>query len=124
MGRFVYFSSGKEYKFWVGSQSSSDITKFGGNEDEKIYWNWSKEDVPLIEKKVEESKSNFLTDIGQSYDEFMEKRNAGDTYSAERLKMKAEVFEEACRKASFINLGLVILEELKEDDNVSAEAEC
>ena len=44
MGRYVFFSTGFEYKFWFGVQSSSDILEFGGclrnrrGEDGNIQW--------------------------------------------------------------------------------------
>ena len=126
MGRHAYFSNGESYKFWFGVQSSSEITEFGGREKnpENINWEWSEKDLPLINKKLEEVKSNFLTDIGYSYEEFMQKiEDKGYISSTTDQETQTAVWKEAENKASFINLGEVIKKGIEEDKHLSAEAE-
>jgi hypothetical protein len=47
MGRWVYFNTGVEYKFAFATQSSADITLFGGQDDGEdeahgyYFWSWS-----------------------------------------------------------------------------------
>ena len=60
MGRYAFFSTGFEYKFAFGVQPSEDILLFGGNacfEDSDYGYlkhSWEKEDMSLIEKKLQE----------------------------------------------------------------------
>lgn len=51
MGRWVHFSTGFEYKFWFGIQTSDDITRFGGKElyshaDHSSYFVWDTQSDP------------------------------------------------------------------------------
>ena len=61
MGRYAYFSTGFEYKFSFGVQSSEDILLFEGraflNEAEPGFKRhmWEKEEISRIQKKLDES---------------------------------------------------------------------
>lgn len=47
MGRWAFFNTGFEYKFAFATQSSADITTFGGQDDGRddergyYFWSWS-----------------------------------------------------------------------------------
>lgn len=66
MGRYANFNTGFEYKFWFGVQPSEDIQKFGGaswddydEQSNTMTYEWTKEDIPLIQKKLEYMKEKY-----------------------------------------------------------------
>lgn len=62
MGRYAFFNTGFEYKFWFGIQSSDDITIFGGfgEQDEGEGWHqWSDEDKPIILHMLREFEEEY-----------------------------------------------------------------
>ena len=122
MGRYCYFSTGEEYKFWFACQSSEDITKFGGHEDDKIYWTWNKEnDLPVVKRKLTIAKKEFETKFKQTYESFMEEINSGkhcefpEKHEIDKIKRN--------ELAAYISLGEVIKKGLETDDWLSVEAE-
>jgi hypothetical protein len=59
MGRYANFSTGLEYKFAFGIQSSEDMEEFegvsyNGSDQETLVHKWIKSDEVLIKKKLEE----------------------------------------------------------------------
>ena len=52
MGRYAFFNTGFEYKFWFGVQDSEDITRFGGvsssDDDDNYKQTWQKEDKEYV----------------------------------------------------------------------------
>lgn len=124
MGRYANFSNGEEYKFWYAVQPSSDVTEFGGQKsipENVIHWEWNEEDIPLIEAKLDAKKSSFKDDFDYSYEDFIKKVEGEVSYDEETQTTK---WAESLRRASFINLGEVILEGLRKDKTLSVEAEC
>lgn len=61
MGRYAYFNTDFEYKFWFGIQPSSDVLKFGGiaNFTNDTH-SWSEKDKKQI--------YNILQDMVDAYD--------------------------------------------------------
>jgi hypothetical protein len=59
MGRYAFFNTEFEYKFWFAIQSSKDITEFYGDfdeetEDEGMFCiSWNSTDMERIKKKLE-----------------------------------------------------------------------
>ena len=63
MGRYAFFNTTLEYKFWFGSQPSEDIEKFGGwikyiNDGERKI-RWTQEDTTEVLKKVRQLETSL-----------------------------------------------------------------
>lgn len=62
MGRYAFFSSGLEYKFYFGVQPSSDIRSFGGrflyekSTNGYLHHEWDQKDREYIELQLKELK--------------------------------------------------------------------
>ena len=58
MGRYAEFNTNFSYKFAFATQSSSDITIFGGecfgirDDEGKGWWSWNQSDLPVIKAKL------------------------------------------------------------------------
>ncbi len=73
MGRWAYFSTGLEYKFWFGTQSSSDILEFYGKENNELedeyrgtkYVSWNSSIKEIIKNDLDTMKNehSFLQEI-------------------------------------------------------------
>lgn len=86
MGRYAFFSTGYEYKFAFGIQSSQDILAFGGwlrmkhglgsdsdsdSADYEEHVRWDQEDLELIHKKLTSYSGQTLPDIA-TYEKTLE----------------------------------------------------
>jgi hypothetical protein len=52
MGRYAFFNTGFEYKFWFGIQPSEDILCFAGEDKGDYHHEWSSDDVEYIKAKL------------------------------------------------------------------------
>lgn len=62
MGRYVFFTTGLEYKFTVAVQPSQDIWEFGGSTFKDAHEDpehrWSVKDLPQIKEQLEDMEKN------------------------------------------------------------------
>ena len=135
MGRWVHFDDGDQYKFWFGTQSSEDITSFGGatekieyydeeldedivNEDMiAVHWNRKrhqpkiKAEIKALEKML---KANNLT-----YNECMKRQDPEWC----RSNPNRDLPEIDWKVVARLNLGYIILDHLEKREDVYCEAE-
>jgi hypothetical protein len=111
MGRWAYFSTGLEYKFWFGLQSSSDIIEFYGKENNElddeyrgtkyVSWNSSiKENIKEDLDNLKKEHYSFLQEISwdsyelnlegttKLYHSFCENNNNNDTEEQNEISSK------------------------------------
>ena len=117
MGRYV--SGDFEYKFWFATQPSIDIELFGGHGYETHNWVWDKEDLPTIQSTLKKFEKIFKKRFRISVHVFFKKMGKkGYTTSSNDKETNTKKWKEMCRLASIISLGRIILESVKEKDNV------
>jgi hypothetical protein len=120
MGRYAFFSTGLEYKFKFGIQSSGDMVQFNGNsyngpDEDSLIHKWEKKtDENLIKKKLEDYNYN---DIKIDLSKF--ENNIKGSYE---LKNYLENLKEICNNHEFI-LGYLIYHQLQYVDILSVEFE-
>lgn len=52
MGRYAFFNTGYEYKFWFAIQPSEDILCFGGEDKGECNHEWISDDIEYIKAKL------------------------------------------------------------------------
>jgi hypothetical protein len=108
MGRYAFFNTGMEYKFWFAIQNSSDILAFGGegNGDyEDAKHEWTSDDLEYIHAKlVICAKENSLT--LPDFTKF--EKSLDGTY--EIYELEFECVDE--KIAAYFTLGCVIYHQL------------
>lgn len=66
MGRYAFFNTGFEYKFWFAIQPSDDILAFGGHPNYSYEGphahQWTRYDKKIIELQMKEMESSFGLD--------------------------------------------------------------
>lgn len=68
MGRYAFFNTGFEYKFWFTIQDSNDITRFGGlggmNDKGRPFYSWIDEDKSYILRVLHHfEKQNHIPEL-------------------------------------------------------------
>lgn len=63
MGRYAFFNTGFEYKFWFGVQDSNDISQFGGlggiNENDEYFHKWTTDESDNILRILRDFEKSF-----------------------------------------------------------------
>lgn len=66
MGRYIFFSTGYEYKLVFALQPSEDITLFGGscrrNEKGELFLEWTAADIPKVDQRLTYLENAFMMD--------------------------------------------------------------
>jgi hypothetical protein len=132
MGRWAYFSTGLEYKFWFGLQSSSDILEFYGKENNEfddeyrgtkyVSWNSSVKENIKNDLDIMKNEHSFIQDI--SWDSF-EENLEGTTklYHSFCENNNNNHTEEQDEISSKYLLGFLIYHQLTYTENLSCEFE-
>ena len=135
MGRYAYFSTGFDYKFWFGIQPTQDIFEFYGNlyedssdessSDEKSYEyelpgkiRWDSSVKNLIQELIDEMKEESqLIDIHwASFENSLEGTQKLCDYFVEHEKSQS-------KEAAKYMLGCLIYHQLFYEDELSCEFE-
>ena len=111
MGRYAFFNTEFEYKFWFAIQGSLDITLFGGMdttvEEENPSHEWNQDDLEYIRAKL----VICARDTGVQIPDFEKyTKDVSGTY-----KMVREIREEAfpsSEVAAYFSLGCCIYHQL------------
>jgi hypothetical protein len=134
MGRYAYFSTGFDYKFWFGIQPSQDIFEFYGN----VYDESSDDDSE--DESCEYDKpgkmvwaSSVKNDIKESLDEMKEESQLIDIPWAsfeKSLEGTQKVCDYFCendksqsKEAATYMLGCLIYHQLQYEDELTCEFE-
>ena len=123
MGRFIYWSEDADiddHKFWFGTQSSEDITAFGGQEDspQQIEWHWTyDEDYKPLCLQIKSLKRRLKAKWGISYTQAMKRQDPEWCRSDESKGLTSECWELVAK----IDLGLKIKKGL---ENTGDELYC
>lgn len=59
MGRYAFFNTEIEYKFWFAIQPSSDITCFGGRRITRMEWNAEEDDLEYAMEGLKELVNKY-----------------------------------------------------------------
>lgn len=120
MGRYAFFSTDYEYKFWFAIQSSEDIWEFGGeeiNEDIPEH-RWTSADLEYIKAKL----IVCARDNGISLPEFENyKKSIHGTYEIEQMIENQKCKDE--KVSAWCSLGCIIYHQLLWNPELTARYE-
>lgn len=116
MGRYAFFDTGVEYKFWFAVQPSDDITCFGGRRVTRMEWN-AEEDLKYTMKELKElvEKYNYTLPEFEAY----EKNEEGTRKLYRDVASRYELKEQ---DAKFC-LGCIIYHQLTYKPNLTCDYE-
>ena len=137
MGRYAYFSTGFDYKFYFGVQASEDILMFGGwrrlkrvaentdndYDDDNGYVRWTREeDLDYIRARLDEI-GYPIPDVG-TYEKTLDGLQAFHNDLWESLRRQSDEEDNSVleTKAGFV-LGCLIYFQLHMEPSVTAEFE-
>lgn len=122
MGRWAYFSTDYEYKFWFAIQSSEDILEFGGediSEEDEPEHRWvASADVEYIHAKLLVcAKDNGV--VLPDFESF--EKSVDGTYEMEQTIENKKFKDE--KVAAWFYLGCIIYHQLLWNDELTARYE-
>lgn len=125
MGRYAYFNTGFEYKFWFGVQDSSDITRFGGigtmDKQDNPSHEWDSEDKDYVLQILRHfEEQNCIPTLNPDVYE----KNSKGTLRLYSL-LHGPIFEEylSIEEQAYYALGWVIYHQLTYEPNLSCTYE-
>ena len=122
MGRWAYFSTDYEYKFWFAIQSSEDILDFGG-------WDSNKYDMPthkwLAAEDLEYIKAKLLAcarENGLTLPDFEKFEKSIDGTNALAMSIENTKFKDE-KVTAWFYLGCIIYQQLLWNSELTARYE-
>lgn len=114
-----------DYKFWFAVQDTVDLLEYGEEEDEMLHATIPFENLQEIKDKVKRLKKDFEVEFEISYKEFMDKiEKKGYTGSSDDPETNTDKWNDMCKSASLINLGVEVIKSLKDKgEDLYVEAE-
>ena len=125
MGRYI--NGDLDYKFWFATQPSSDILEWGEeyNNPDITPVRIKFDDLKELEENLDKIKANFKKSFKITYEKFMSIIDKqGYVMSSSDKETNTKLWDNKCREASRIDLGIKVIKALKEkQDDLFLEAE-